>query len=138
MDANVVIKVVVDEDYSSEARMLFADYGNGKFNIYAPRILIFEVGSALYKLVKLNLISKEYSLNVLGKLSVIPFAFIDLDSEELVKTLARSLEARTSFYDAIYITVSQKTNSMLVTADEDMVKKARTYTKIMHVVNYKK
>lgn len=128
----------MDEDYSSEARMLFTDYGNGKFNIYAPRILIFEVGGALHKLVKLNVISKEYSLNALRKLSVIPFAFIDLDSEELVKTLARSLETRTTFYDAIYITVSQKTNSMLVTADEDMVKKTRTYTKVMHIMNYKK
>ena len=118
--------------------MLFADFGNGKFNIYAPRILIFEVASALYKLAKLKLVSKEYSLNAFGKLTRIPFTIIDLASEELVKTLATTLESRINFYDALYITVSQKTNSMLVTADEDIVKKARKYTKIMHIMNYKK
>ncbi len=133
-----MIKIVLDEDYSSEARRLFADYGNGKFNIYAPEILIFEVASALYKLAKLNLVSKDYSLNAFSKLTRIPFVFIDLASEELVKTLEISFESRITFYDALYITVSKKSNSMLVTADEDMVKKARTYTKVMHIMNYKK
>lgn len=118
--------------------MLFADFGNGKFNIYAPRILIFEVASALNKLAKLKLVSKGYSLDAFGKLTRIPFIFIDLASEELVKTLVTSLESRISFYDALYITVSEKTNAMLVTADEDMVKKARSYSKVMHIMNYKK
>lgn len=77
-------------------------------------------------------------MNVLGKLIIIPFVFIDLENEELVQTLATSLESKMTFYDALYITVSQKTNSILVTADGDMVKKARTYTKVMHIMNYKK
>ncbi len=132
------MKIILDENYSSEAKILFADFGNGKFSIYAPRILIFEVAGALHKLVKLKLISKEYSLNAFSKLVAVPFIFIDLANEELVDTLATSHESRISFYDALYITVSQKTNSILVTADEDVLKKAREYTKVMHIMNYKR
>jgi len=133
----VVVKIVLDEDYSEEARALLNDYSEQKFSIYAPGILIFEVASALSKLVKLRIISKDYSFAVLGKLAKVPFALIDLANEELVETLAKSIESKITFYDALYITVSEKTHTMLVTADEDMVKKAGTYTKVTHIMNYK-
>lgn len=134
----MVVKIVLDEDHSEEARALLNDYSEHKFSIYAPSILIFEVASALSKLVKLRIISKDYSFAALGKLAKVPFTLIDLANEELVETLAKSIESKITFYDALYITVSEKTHTILVTADEDMVKKAGTYTKVTHIINYKK
>lgn len=118
VDANVLIKLVVEEDYSHNAVNLISD---PKTILYAPSIIYHEVGSVLYKMTQKRIIEKSYAVRAYESLVKLPIEVPSDDWGVLPNVLGMSLKLRLHFYDCLYIHTAKKTNSMLVSSDQKLL-----------------
>ena len=138
IDASVVVKSVVKEEGTERALKLFDDFGRGIVDLNAPVILVYEVGNVLYRMaVKMQAISMEYAANAYGEILNLPIRYVSLEDHELVDALRLSVSLDLSFYDACYLGVSRKTGSKLVTADEELIRKAGDVGEVLHINTYR-
>jgi len=137
IDASVVVKSVVKEEGTERALKLFDDFGRGIVDLNAPVILVHEVGNVLYRIAaKMHAISKEYAANAYGKVLDLPIRYVSLEDHELVDALRLSVSLDLSFYDSCYLEVSRKTGSKLLTADEELIRKAKDVGEVLHLDTY--
>jgi len=137
IDASVVIKAAVEEEDTDKAVGLFDDFGEGIVDLNAPVMLTYEVGNVLYRMAaKIHAVSMEYAANAYGKILDLPIRYVSLEDHELVDTLRLSISLGLSFYDACYLAVSRKTKSKLVTADEELIRRAKDTAEVLHIKTY--
>src|SRR5437588_5073231 len=81
VDASVVVKLFVEEDYSKNARDLRDSYIEGSMQILAPSLLNYEVMNALLYTKKLSLEGIELSL-----LSISEYDFMIISPDHALNT----------------------------------------------------
>jgi predicted nucleic acid-binding protein len=118
VDASVLVKLVVEEEYSRNAVNLISD---PKSILFVPSIIYHEVGSVLYKMVRKRIIEKEYAMKAYENLIRIPIDVSSDDRNILPNILGMSLRLGLHFYDCIYIYTAKKTNSLLVSSDRKLL-----------------
>jgi predicted nucleic acid-binding protein len=118
VDASVLVKLVVEEEYSHNAVNLISD---PKAILYAPSIIYHEVGSVLYKMTRKRVIEKEYARQAYENLIRIPIEVSRDDWNILPNILDMSLRLGLHFYDCLYIHTAKKTNSLLVSSDRKLL-----------------
>ena len=120
VDASVVAKWYLIEEYSDNAIKLRNDYVRGLVQIIVPSLLEYEVLNALRY-------SGVYNLDELKKIgsSLNKYGFITYNLENDIKDLAIKLafKENITIYDASYIALALKFNTLLYTADQELVTK---------------
>jgi predicted nucleic acid-binding protein len=114
IDASVAVKLFNEESGTKEMENLLARCFEGKVELYAPDLLIYEVANALYKGVKLDADKITAAIETLYN-SPIQF----FSPEKLLATSAVSLMVRhnITFYDAAYAALARVLHVPLLSAD---------------------
>jgi predicted nucleic acid-binding protein len=112
VDASVVVKWYVPEIHSTEALRLL----NGNFELHAPDLLPVELGSILWKKVRLKEIDFAEGNRIIKDFQTAP---IDIHSsfQFLHNIFKISTQTDRSFYDCLYLTLAIELGCQMVTAD---------------------
>ena len=120
VDASVAVKWVVDEPGSDKALALYADEGD----LAAPTLILAEVGNALWKKYRKNLVTGPQLKLALESL---PRFFEHLCDLPELAPRARELALRLDqpIYDCFYLALAERESAALVTADARLFAAAR-------------
>ena len=120
VDASVAVKWVLAEDGAARASAL----RNEPEELIAPTLIVAEIGSAIRKRVLAKEMTPADSLRGLDIAAGLIDRFITLPDLS-AQALALSIELKHPIYDCFYLALSKSTGSVLVTADDGLVTKAR-------------
>lgn len=138
VDANVALKWFIQEDYSEKALQLLQAFRDGTADLNAPPIIHYETGNALWILSsKLKQVDQEYTKQAYRHLLALPLRTTHLDSDDLQEALNTSYVLNLTYYDALYIVTAKKTRSTLVSADQELVRKAKQVIGATHIADMK-
>jgi predicted nucleic acid-binding protein len=120
VDSSVVIKWLVTEPYSAEARRILNDFQAGTLSLLAPDLINAEVGTIVWKKHRFQGLAEadaQLILDTFQALTLIltPTAILLQDAYHLAVVHQRSV------YDAMYLALSLRETCRLVTADEKLV-----------------
>ncbi len=125
IDASVVAKWLLDDEKSLQADKIKEEFLNNSVTIQAPTVIYYEINNLLKSSAISQRISSLKAVKVYQD-------FLDLDfttyssKELLADTLNKALELNISSYDASYIALAEYLKVSLYTADEKLVKKAKS------------
>jgi predicted nucleic acid-binding protein len=120
LDANIVAKWFIPEEYSEQARDLMEP--GRRFT--APDLLYSEIGNILWKKHGRGEISRPEAREILQAILSLPFEIVA--SPELA-SLAQEIAfaAGITFYDGLYVAAAIRHKGVLVTADRKLAKSIR-------------
>ncbi|RLE95894.1 MAG: PIN domain nuclease [Thermoprotei archaeon] len=134
VDASVVVKWFVEEEYSREARLLRDAYVDGLIDITAPSLLPYEVLNAL----KYSGAFGEEELEEVAKtLEDFQFTLLNLQGELAAKSIEIAMRKGLTIYDASYLALALILGTMLYTADEKLIRKAERLDVAKHIAQFK-
>ncbi|TAH49216.1 MAG: PIN domain-containing protein [Chloroflexota bacterium] len=120
VDSSIVIKWFVTEPLSEEARRVLNGYQSGALTLIAPDLLAAEIGNIVWKKVRMQGLAREDAQQIIS-------AFRELDIELLPTTslledaVRIAMAHERNVYDALYIALSEREQSLFITADERLV-----------------
>jgi predicted nucleic acid-binding protein len=117
IDANVVVKWFVDEVGSDEARVLLPP----NEPLIAPAHMLGEVGEALIRACRRGA-TPHAQLELAQVLLLKAFQVVPLD-EIFSRSIAISLSAEVSLYDAFYVAAAEHHDTHVVTDDRTLIRK---------------
>ena len=112
VDASVAIKWVIEEQGSSEARMLIKTEP-----LAAPDLLFIECANVLWAKVRRRLISGPDARSALQAIEAVPIRSLST-RDHAAAAQAIALELDQTAYDSLYLAVALAEHAELVTADE--------------------
>lgn len=121
VDASLVVKLVVEEVYSSEARALWRGWQNEGREIVAPSLLRFEVTSVLRKHVVRGLRTAAESRQALELALAFEIQYMEPANFHLRAFELADRLGRPAAYDAHYLAVAEYLMCDFWTADERLV-----------------
>ena len=118
-DASVAVKWFVKEDDSAKAHGLKQLFQEGRIDLEAPSLLLYEVASALrfHPVVKFSSAKVRTVMNSLGKLQITREPTL----KEWTTAFTISQENSISIYDAAYIGFALEGNGKMITADSKLI-----------------
>lgn len=120
VDASVVVKWLVEEDLSDEARLLLTDC----FELHAPALLLAEVANTIWK----KFIREGSTTSVearLKELASVPEIITLHDDSQLVwRATQLACELQHPVYDCLYLACGELADADVVTADQSLVRKS--------------
>jgi predicted nucleic acid-binding protein len=136
VDASVVAKWYLREEWRPNAISLRNDYVEGKINLIAPSIMPFEVLNAI-RFSKKDL-EAEVLEGIAESLSLYNIKLYDLKGEYARKVAKLSMDAGITVYDASYLALAIDSRTTLYTADEKLIEKLDKESKkrVKHIRNY--
>ena len=93
--------------------------------LIAPTCLPFEIGNALSKMIKRNLLSTTEAILVLHEFYKIPIRLLEPD---IANSVVIAAESNSYAYDAYYLNIANQLSEPLFTLDEKM----KSYANISH------
>ena len=115
VDASVAVKWYMPEPNSADADRLLS----GGYKLYAPDLLVPEVGNVLWKRVMRSELSVQKARIILQTLKSLPMTFTPSSVlAENAMTIAGGLKR--SFYDSLYLALALTADCRLVTADRKL------------------
>ena len=127
VDTSVAIKWLFKSEKESEiAYLLYKNHIGGTGKIIIPPLLFIEAANTLAT--KSNSTKKDIKTG-LAFLFAADFTLQNVELEELVDAGVLAKKYKTSVYDMLYAVIAKNKKCVLVTADENFVKK----TKFKHV-----
>jgi predicted nucleic acid-binding protein len=122
VDASVVAKRFVNEENSDKAVRIRNKYIDGEISVMAPDIIIFEVLNALYYK---RIFSEDELVEISEALDAYSFDLYPIEGEYSRKTVEVTFKNDITIYDAAYVTLAMIKNAIMISADEDLIKKLR-------------
>ena len=122
VDASVGIKLFVIEPLSDAAHSLFASITLPGTRFYTPDLFYVECTNVLWKYVrrgKMPIEDANAAVDKLCRLALRPVATASLVSDAL--EIAQTYDV--TAYDAVYAALARQENTLLITADEALVRK---------------
>jgi len=131
VDASVVAKWFNrGEANEEEATRLRDKWVDGRVELYAPSLLLFEVANSIWN--NPNVPGKTaYSLVRLAVRVLPTLLNPQEDVAEQAMLLAR--RKRLTFYDSVYLALAKSLSLLLITADQEQLVAATKYTKAAHL-----
>ena len=127
LDTSVVLKWFVDEKGSDTARGYLQDFIEGKSQILFPTLMFYELGNACLQ----NSIPVGEIGKIMELLQQFKFEIEDIGYTAFRKIYQNASDYDITFYDASYVTLMQKYDCELVTADKVLYNKLKkTFTRI--------
>ncbi|MEM4727550.1 MAG: type II toxin-antitoxin system VapC family toxin [Candidatus Bathyarchaeia archaeon] len=137
VDASVVVKWFVDEEYSNKAIKIRDMYIDGKRRILAAEIINFEILNALYYK---KLFSENELREISEALDAYSFDLYSLKGEYSRKTVEIMFYNDITIYDASYISLAVMRNTFMYTADEDLISRLKgdfsNYVRSLRMLNF--
>ncbi len=131
IDASIVVKWFLEEEYSDKALKLRNDYVRGIISLAAPSLMIYEVLNAL----KYSGVYSREELKETGiSLNKYGFELFDLEDDFKELTIEIAVDNNMTIYDASYIALARKLGTVLYTADKELLEKFPKETR--HIVQY--
>jgi len=134
VDASVVAKWFVEEEYSDEALRLRDDYIKRRVDIASTQLLPFEVLNSLRY-------NPEFGVEDLKRtaaaLEGYRFWLFPLTEDLAQRSVENALRHGITIYDASYISLAEVRGAILYTADERLMGKLRGAKGIRHISAYK-
>jgi predicted nucleic acid-binding protein len=123
VDSSVATKWVVDEPGSNRARALFLSD-----ECWAPNLIIAEVGNALWKKRRMNLVTAEQAM---AALEALPPRLVLFDMPDLApRAVQIAVHLDHPIYDCFYLALAERERAPLVCADGRLREKAKRLNKI--------
>lgn len=125
IDASVAAKWLLDDEVSFQVDLIKEEFLNNKITIQAPTVIYYEINNLL----KSSAISQRIdpSKAIEAYQDFLGLGFMTYSSKELLAdTLNKALELNISSYDASYVALAENLQIPLFTADEKLVKKAKS------------
>ncbi|MFQ6086357.1 MAG: type II toxin-antitoxin system VapC family toxin [Candidatus Bathyarchaeia archaeon] len=137
VDASIVAKwVLPGEPYEEQSVRLKEDSVGGVVELHAPSLLPYEVGNLLWRATRLKRIEKGEARSALEALATLRITLHDVNWLFVTECLELSSALDLSVYDTGYIFLSSMLKAPLVTADKQLVVKARTEARALHIKDY--
>jgi predicted nucleic acid-binding protein len=134
IDASIIIKWFVEEEYSDIALKIRDDYVDQEIDIVIPELAYYEVLNALrYS----NVFGMDELKKIGETLEDYQFLRISLRGMYLQKTVERALKHGVTIYDAAYIAIGDVRGCEVYTADEKLLAKMEGLPYIKHLKHYK-
>ena len=120
IDASIVVKWFVKEEFSEEAKLLRDAYVNGFIDLVALSLLYYEVLNALrYS----GAFGEEELKGITIALDDFQIELYNLTNDLVLKTIEIAMRKGLTIYDASYVALVL--NTILYTADSELTKKTR-------------
>lgn len=121
VDANIVLKWILNEDNSSNAIALLAEWKREKTVVLAPSLLIYEASNILYREMRANKISNDTAQSGINMI----FRTVVLVSPNEPALYLRAMVLSERFglpaaYDIQYLSLAEREECELWTADTKM------------------
>lgn len=116
-----MLKWFVDETGSEAARGYLQDVLDGKYKILAPTLIFYELGNACLQ----NSIPSYEIAKIMELLHKLAFEIEDIGFAAFRKVYENASDYKLTYYDASYVTLMQKYNCELVTADKALHNKLK-------------
>jgi len=133
VDASVVAKWFIDEEYTGEALKMREDYKNGVVDLWSTQLMPFEVLNALRYNPEFSQKEVEKAANALSRYRIALYPLLNDLREPCVRI---ALKYGITIYDASYVALSQFLNKQLYTADENLLAKVGKDEAVHHIRNY--
>ena len=134
VDASVVTKWFVEEEYSDKSLRLRDDYIKRRVDIASPQLLPFEVLNSLRY-------NPEFGAEDLKRaaaaLEGYRFWLFPLTEDLARRSVENALRHGITIYDASYISLGEAKGAILYTADKKLLGKLRGTKGIRHISAYK-
>ena len=134
IDASVVVKWFVEEEYSREARLIRSAYADGLIDLAAPSIMPFEVLNALKYSAHFG---EEELKRVASVLDAFQITLYSLGGELAEKTIEIAMRKGVTIYDASYVALAETLNTRLFTADEKLINRISEPEKVAHIRDFR-
>lgn len=133
VDSSVIVKWVnsQDEQFLKQADALISDSRNGKVVLFAPELVKYEVGNALWK----KGLSTPQAKASLETIYSSPVEFIKQNESQAMRTMEMALETGMTFYDASFVSLAEAMGATLVTDNPKHQKRVRGI-KIIEIKDY--
>jgi len=136
VDASVVVKWFLIEEFREQAIHLRNDYIEGKTELISPAIMPFEVLNAIrYSSKRI----KRDQLEGVGK-SLLHYGIklLSINEERLLETTEIAIEEDITIYDAAYVAIAKMMQTNLYTADMQLINKLSDASKsfVKHIGAY--
>ncbi len=134
VDASVVVKWFVEEEYTREALMLRDAYREGLVDLIAPSLLPYEVLNALkYS----GAFGEDELKDIAGILDSLQITLYDIEGDYSAETVKVAMRKGLSIYDASYVALAVIEQAMLYTADEKLLRRISDLGVGRHIREYK-
>ena len=130
VDASVVVKWFVEEEYSKEALILRDSFVDGVTDLIAPSLLCFEVINALKHS---GAFGEDELKEVLRALDDYQITFFDLDEGYGEKAIEIAMRKGIAIHDAAYVALALAEDATLYTADEKLLGKVKEFKQVKHI-----
>ena len=116
VDASVAAKWLVDEEGSDAADTLL----NGSFELFAPRLMASEVGSALRHKVRMGKLEVSTAGELASQINDLTVIWAE-DQEVAADATRLTLALNCSVFDCIYLALAHRVGAKLITEDKRFV-----------------
>lgn len=138
IDASVAARFLLFEDLSDKAEYVLEDFMDGKIELVAPELLIYEVGNTLWRAFKQGFISLQDARERISYFLRLKLNIIKLGKEDYEEVLDWSIKNDVTYYDATYLMVTKKVGGILLSADNILYEKANKIISALHLKYYRK
>ncbi|MFQ6085724.1 MAG: type II toxin-antitoxin system VapC family toxin [Candidatus Bathyarchaeia archaeon] len=126
LDASILIQTIVREKYTKTALKLVSMLKA----IYAPSLILYEIGNALVVLTRKNFIAKEDAIRKFKSVSSVPT--LNIREITLSRAIDMAVELEITLYDASYLALALEADAPFVTADRKLYEKGKAVAKVIH------
>ena len=133
LDASVAAKWFNNEGLTDRAIKVRDAFVNGKAELYAPEHLVYEIGNAIWKNKEIGL---EDCASAMATLVDIEINLIKLDSSLASQSIKIARDLQISYYDAVYVQLSNQLDMPLLTADEELVSRIKKSYSYRHLKDF--
>jgi len=121
IDSGVAVKWYVLEQYSAEARRIFAEYRNGKLTLLEPDFIYAEFGNIMWKKQAFQGFDPLDAANIVDEFRTSVTLTLTSTKELLDDAYRLAVTHKRTVYDMLYLALSLRAGCQFVTADEKLV-----------------
>lgn len=125
-DASVLLCAFFPDESQAQAQALLRDHAAGRARLKAPTLVVYEVTNAVWQAERRGRISSAQADKILQAASGLEIELLPLEWGESLP-LARQFNR--SAYDAAYLSLADRLNEHLITADERLYNAVRSKLK---------
>jgi len=137
VDASVAARFLLVEEFDEEAKAVLEGFLEGRHDLLAPPVVVYEVGNALRTAVARGEVNAGEAREAFGFFLGLNLGRMVASSDLLGKAFAFSLERGVSYYDGVYIWSSKSIDATLLTADDVQIETAKGVVSAIHLKDFK-
>jgi len=136
LDASVAARFLLSESLSDEAAAVLRDFIDGRVELAAPSIMIYEVGNTLWKAAREGSVDVDAARRKQLRFFDLGVSTVGLGDGDHLDTLKRAHALDATYYDAAYATAALKSGATLLTADDALYRRTAGQQPTLHLKDY--